>query len=194
MGHVSIMNQIIDIGQLAGLTVLSGAPRGQQFLGKLISSVHRSPQAEPLFLDFVGIDLMTSSFFRAGILPFRGYCIDKLNFYPVIANVTEDTLDEIDLVLGPIRDAIIVCRLDAKKKVSNARIFGILDEKQRITLEAVVREKEADAGILKQRFRKSEEIGITGWNNRLAALVSKGLLIETQKGRGKVYRPVLELS
>lgn len=188
------MMEVINIGQLAGVTVLSGAPRGQQFLGKLISSVSRSVHPQPLFLDFAGVDLMTSSFFRAGILPFRSYCVEKLNLYPVIANVTEDTLDEIDLVLGPIRDAIILCRLDAKTRVTNARIFGILDEKQRITLEAVLREKEADAGILKHRFRKSEEIGITGWNNRLAALVAKGLLIETQKGRGKVYRPVLELS
>src|SRR5829696_6940568 len=106
------MIQVIDISQLAGIAVLSGAPRGQQFLGKLISSMHRSPHPQPLFLDFAGVDLMTSSFFRAGILPFRGYCVDKLNLYPVIANVTEDTLDEIDLVLGPIRDAIILCRLD----------------------------------------------------------------------------------
>jgi hypothetical protein len=69
-----------------------------------------------------------------------------------------------------------------------------LDEKQRVTLEAVVDAKEADAGTLQHRFRKSDEIGITGWNNRLAALVAKGLLIETQKGRGKLYRPVLELN
>ena len=188
------MTNEVDIGKLAGVTVLSGAPRGQQFLGKLISIVNRSAYPQPLFLDFIGVDLMTSSFFRSGILPFREYCVDKLNWYPVIANVTDDTLDEIDLVLGPIRDAVILCNLDVNKRVSNARIFGVLDEKQRITFEAVLKEKEADAGLLKRRFRKSEEIGITGWNNRLAALVAKGLIIETQKGRGKVYRPVLELS
>jgi hypothetical protein len=188
------MAEILDIEELSGTTVLSGALRGQQFLAKLIASVSRSKHPQPLFLDFGGIDLMTSSFFRAGILPFRGFCVDKLNLYPVLANVQEDTLDEIDLVLEPIRDAVILCFLDAKKKVSDARIFGILDEKQRITFEAVVKAKEADAGVLKHRFRKSEEIGITGWNNRLAALVAKGLLIETQKGRGKLYRPVLELS
>jgi len=184
----------ISVFELAGTSVLSGAPRGQQFLSKLISTARRSTQPEPLFLDFAGIELMTSSFFRAGILPFRAYCVEKLNLYPVLANISEDTMDEIDLVLAPIRDAVILCRLDAKKRVSGARIFGVLDEKQRLTFEAVVEAKEADAGILRHRFRKSDEIGITGWNNRLAALVAKGLLIETPKGRGKLYRPVLELS
>ena len=184
----------INIFELAGISVLSGATRGQQFLSKLISTARRAGQPEPLFLDFAGIDLMTSSFFRAGLLPFRNYCVEKLGLYPVLANISEDTLDEIDLVLAPIRDAVILCRLNAKERVSEARIFGILDEKQRLTFEAVVEAKEADAGILKHRFRKSDEIGITGWNNRLAALVAKGLLIETPKGRGKVYRPVLELS
>jgi len=188
------MANILRISEIAKGPVLSGAPRGQQLLGKLISEVSPVAQPVPLFLNFAGIDLMTSSFFRAGILPFRDYCVEKLGLYPVLANVSADTLDEIDVVLAPIRDAVILCRLDGDNRVSDARIFGILDEKQRVTFEAVVDAKEADAGTLKHRFGKSEEIGITGWNNRLAALVAKGLLIETQKGRGKLYRPVLELN
>ena len=187
------MSNILIISEIAKGPVLSGAPRGQQFLGTLISRVGPSSEPSPLFMNFAGIELMTSSFFRSGILPFRDYCVDKLRMYPVLANVSEETLDEMDIVLAPIREAVLLCRLDGKNKVSDARVFGILDEKQQVTLKAVVDTKEADAGTLRRRFRKSDGIGITAWNNRLTALVAKGLLIETQKGRGKLYRPVLEL-
>jgi hypothetical protein len=185
--------EYLDIYGLAGASILSGAPKGQLFFAKLVSSVTPTEEPSRLFLDFQGIDLMTSSFFRSAILPFRDYCVDKLNLYPVLANVSPDTLDEIDVVLKPIRDAVFLCRLDSRRRVESARVFGVLDEKQQLTLNAVLDAKEADASILKHRFRKKDDIGITGWNNRLAALVGKGLLIETQKGRVKLYRPVLEL-
>jgi len=195
------MSQEILIFDLGRAEVLSGAPKGQMFFGRLVSSVRPEPEPCQLFLNFAGVHLMTSSFFRESILPFRDYAIEKLKLYPVLANVSDDTLDEIKVVLEPIRDAVILCTLRGGR-VSNARLFGILEDKQQLTLEAVLRQKETDAGLLKKQAddaakkrRSSEEkISITGWNNRLAALVAKGLLIETKRGRGKLYRPVLEFS
>ncbi len=159
-----------------------------------MGAVKHQDVPQPLFLNFDEVDLMTSSFFRAAILPFRDYCVEQLNLYPVLANITsKDTLDEISVVVEPRRDAVILCKLDKQGKVSDAQVYGVLDEKQQVTLNAVLEEKEADASTLKEKHQESEEIGITGWNNRLAALVEKGLLIELKKGRGKLYRPVLEL-
>lgn len=190
------MRQEISVFELSGKSkILSGATRGQLFFGKLVTAVTRQAVPQPLFLNYNGVELMTSSFFRAAILPFRDYCVDKLGLYPVLANISSpETLDEINVVVEPKRDAVIICKLSSRGEVSDAQVVGVLDEKQQLTLNAVLEEKEADASILKERHQDpSDEIGITGWNNRLAALVVKGLLIEFKKGRGKLYRPVVEL-
>jgi hypothetical protein len=194
------MRHELSIFEIGGDKVLSGQPRGQLFFGRLVSSVKAETEASPVLLNFKNVDLMTSSFFRVSILPFRDYAIGKLNLYPVLANVSDDTLDEIRVVLEPLRDAVITCKLSSRGDISEAKLLGVLEEKQKLTLDAVLKAKEADASILKKhsdaaikrRSQKSEEIGLTGWNNRLAALVAKGLLIETKRGRGKLYRPVVE--
>ena len=38
---------------------------------------------------------------------------------------------------------------------------------------------------------QGEKVGHTAWNNRLAALAGKGVVVETQHGRAKRYRPLL---
>lgn len=197
------MTRELSIYKLGGGSdVLSGEPKGRLFFARLVSSVEIATEPMPLFLNFENVDLVTSSFFRASILPFRDYAVGQLNLYPVLANVSDDTVDEIRVVVEPLRDAVILCKLSPRRDITEARLVGTLDDKQRLTLEAVLKEKEADAGLLKkrtdtargQRTQQTEKISINGWNNRLATLVAKGLLIETKRGRGKLYRPVLEFS
>lgn len=191
-----MMSQEISILDLSGseVKVLSGAIPGRLFYAKLLQIIERQNQPQPLFLNFAGLDLVTSSFFREGILAFRDYCVNnRFNLYPIIANITQQSLDELDVALE-VRggDAIIVCRLEGGE-VIDAQVVGPLEEKQMLTLQAVLKEREADAASLLEKHKESEEIGITGWNNRLAALAAKGLLVEFKKGRGKLYRPVVEL-
>jgi hypothetical protein len=194
--EVRMMSQEISIFDLSGGEgkTLSGAILGKLFYAKLLPIIERQNHPQPLFLNFAGLDLVTSSFFREGILAFRDYCVNnRFNLYPIIANITQVSLDELDIALE-VRggDAIIVCRLESGE-VIDARVVGPLEEKQQLTLEAVLQVKEADAATLLEKHKESEGIGITGWNNRLAALAAKGLLIEFKKGRGKLYRPVVEL-
>jgi hypothetical protein len=75
--------------------------------------------------------------------------------------------------------------------MTGARILGEVDPKQRVALESVRLLGEADAATLQKRFA-DENVGVTAWNNRLAALSAKGILVATQRGRAKSYRLVLE--
>lgn len=180
--------------------VLSGNGRGALLMASLIREVGElagpgstGGEPEPLFLDFAGIDVATSSYLRAGVIGFRDYCRTAgLRFYPVVANAVRDVLDDFAIVLEQLGDGFLICDLDKREKPVNARVLGRLEGKQQITLDAVISLGETDAARLAEAF-KDERIGVTGWNNRLAALVARGLLMETRKGRGKVYRPVLEL-
>lgn len=189
------MRHELSIFELGGRKeVLSGSVPGRLFFAKLTAAVERQDQPQALYLNFGGVQVVTGSFFRDGVLAFRDHCLrERLNLYPVIANVTAETLDELKIALEVRGDAVVVCNLDGRGRVGDARVVGPIEEKQQVTLEAVVREREADATTLRERYRDTEAIGVTGWNNRLAALAEKGLLMEMKRGRGKVYRPVVEM-
>jgi hypothetical protein len=88
----------------------------------------------------------------------------------------------------------VVCDIGDGGRVSSIRVVGSLDEKQRLTLEAVIREGETDAATLREKHEETDKIGTTGWNNRLSSLAEKGLVVEVKRGRGKLYRPVLEFN
>jgi hypothetical protein len=188
--------QNISIFELGGgLEVLSGQPRGQLLFGKLIGVVR--PQDEPIaiFLNFKGVNVATSSFLRAGVLAFRDHCVRMgLNLFPVLANINDDIADDLKVMLEQRGDAFVVCDMSDDERVSSIRVVGSLDEKQRLTLEAVIQEGETDAASLKEKHEDTEKIGTTGWNNRLTSLAEKGLVMEVRRGRGKLYRPILEFN
>jgi len=92
--------------------------------------------------------------------------------------------------LAAENDAILACSLSTDDVATEVRVIGELDHTQKLTMDEVFRRGEVDAIMLSQT---SNEVGSTAWNNRLAALSGKGLVIEEKKGRIKLYRPVLEL-
>lgn len=162
-------------------------------LAKLITAVSRPEKPEAVLLDFSHIDAATGSFLREALLGFRDYCTKtQPDLYPVVANANGVVIDELEFLLNLNGDALLSCELNKQGKVKLSRIIGRLNEKQQLTLDAVLEAREADAATLESKYRDSEHIQTTGWNNRLASLVAKGVLMEIKKGRGKVYRPVLE--
>ena len=172
---------------------LAGTPLGQEHFLKLVPRLQRWSEPGVLFLDFAKVEVATSSYLRQFFIAVRNHCrAVQNNVYPVLANPSEMTLEELDVVLGSLNDAILTCNLDDTGKVTNVQARGTLDEKQKLTFEAVASFKEADAATLASHFQAEEKIGVTGWNNRLAGLAAKGLLIEKRRGRGKLYRPVVE--
>lgn len=181
---------IIDVAELLGDTVLAGARMGAEALSRLIDAVSDRTGPELVFLDFVGIDVATSSFLRQSVIGFRDYCRRvQPDLYPAIANMSSVVEEEFRDLLVSMNDAFVACRLGKGKKSSGAKLVGRLDPKQRETLEAVLAKGEADAAALAET---ASDIGITAWNNRLSGLVSKGLLIERRDGRQKIYRPLIE--
>lgn len=186
--------QIIKLYEMLDEEILAGKPLGRVALARLIENVEPVRTQEPIFLDFSGIALATSSFFREAILGFRDYCVgQEINLVPVLANPNRSSIDEFLVVLETKGDAVVVCELE-NDVPRNARVIGVLEEKQAITLEAVLQAKETDAVTLEKRFREKEGIRTTSWNNRLVSLAAKGLLLERKEGRTKIYRPVLELT
>lgn len=184
---------IIDLVDVSdGQDALAGSADGAATLSRLISRVASSTETDVVFLDFRNVDVATASFLREAVLGFRDYCRNsRPNLYPVVANTKRSEIEELEVLLRS--DAIVVCDLNAAGRPENARVVGRLEEKQRETLAAVLKARQVDATTLAgHKDKKSKKMSPTAWNNRLASLAAKGILIESRRGRGKVYRPVIE--
>jgi hypothetical protein len=190
------MSQKISISQLeGGEQVLSGLYRGRSLYDKIVAQLPRTIEPCALFLDFNNVDLATGSYIREGVLKLKKYCRDEgLNIYPVMANISDQTVPELELALKAYSDTILVCTLDNRNRVGAARLLGVLEDKDLKTFQAVATGKEVDATSLAEQYAPQEKIGPTGWNNRLAGLVAKGIVMELRRGRAKFYRPVLEVA
>jgi hypothetical protein len=172
---------------------LAGSLMGQQVLGALIATLPRAESPIPIFLDFRGVQTATASFMRACVLGLRDHAREhRPNLYPVVANLGDVVVEELEVILDARGDAMAMCRLDSRGNVTDARVVGQLEPRQRETLEAVKRAGETDATSLHKQFGAAAGVNSpTGWNNRLSALVGKGLLIEKASGRSKSYYCVL---
>lgn len=171
----------------------AGAGAGKLFFGKLVSLIERQPSPTVLFLDFRGVAVATGSFIRESLLAFRDYCgSSQSNIYPIIANASQDILDELEFMFSKMKDAFVVCALDDTGRATDGRIVGTLEEKQLETLKAVLASGEVDASVLASKDPEST-LGVTAWNNRLAALAAKRILVENRRGRAKQYSPVIEI-
>lgn len=182
---------IINLSKISERKVLTGLV-GKRMYPRLIELLIPQAKPEPLFINFSGLT-SSGSFFSQAILPLRDYLFSlRYNLYPIMANVDDETLEELQWLFEISPDAVLACNLDNLGRVNSPKWVGVLEEKQQITFEAVLKEQVTDATTLSTKYR-DENISITGWNNRLSSLVSKGLIMEFKKGRGKGYKPVLEM-
>jgi STAS-like domain of unknown function (DUF4325) len=175
-------------------TTLAGAESGRRLFAKLVAAAPEPTEPEPAFLDFSGIRVATSSFLRESVVAFRDYARKTLpNLYPVIANAENAVAEEFAFFLRHREDAFWVCDLDKRGRPTNARLLGQLDEVQRATFDRVLKLGSASAPALAAQSGGEAGIGPTAWNNRLANLASRGLLIERRGGKTKTFAPVLEM-
>lgn len=182
--------QIIKLADLSdGREFLSGLV-GRRIYPKMIQAIEKSDEPRPVFLDFSGV-VASGSFFSHAVFPLRNFA-RRMGAYIVLSNLNADSEDELRWLLDMSTDAVYVCGIDGEGGITEPRWLGNLDEKQRLTLEAVLGQTTTDAAGLAEQFSE-EDIQRTGWNNRLAALYKKGLLMEIRSGRSKSYRPVLEI-
>jgi len=183
----------VDLKDLAGTDILSGAANGTTALARVVASLPPGAEESIIVLDFRHVEVATSSFLRELGLGLRDYCNrSRPELGLVVANPNAAVLEELRDMLTEKREAMVICQVDARGRLSGARVAGPLEEKQRFTLDAVLKLREADAAELFKRYERLDSIGVNGWNNRLAALAAKGILRERRSGRTKRYRPVVE--
>jgi hypothetical protein len=186
----------LKLRDLAEIPVLSGALNGRNMLGKLLESTATEPaDPEPLFLDFTGIYVATSSFLRESVVALRDVIRGRHSkLYPVIANANEAVTEELLEVLRARGSVIMTCKLAADDTVTNGAPLGELDPKQGVTFKMVNDWGLTDAADLMRRYGEVEGIKQTAWNNRLSALAALGLIVELSEGRAKRYRRLFALS
>lgn len=182
---------------LAGSATLHGATSGRIMFTRLLETTSREP-CEPttLFIDLGGVQIATASYLRESIFAFKAHMrVVESNFYPAVANCNQDIEDELQLLASAKKDALVTCELNENGIASKPRIIGELDPKQAITYRYVAMQQKATAGSLMADFGETERTRTTNaWNNRLAALVAKGLLREFERGRSKHFKPLIEES
>jgi len=177
-----------------GRSVLSGGMTGRKLLAALMSVTPPPDAPTPVFLDFRGVEVATSSFLREAVIGFRDYTrLTLTDAYPVAANLAPAVLEELEFFLRARNDVFWVCDVDANERVSSARLLGDLDPAQRATFDAVRQLGAVTAPELAARF-SDQSIGPTAWNNRLSGLAAKGVLVERKVGKTKSFSSLLEIA
>jgi len=187
---MKIMNMRIRMQDLSTLRSFAGALEGQKLLVSLLERVMKEPEAaEPLYLDFAGIEIATASFLRECVLGFKDTVRGRqMSYYPVVANANYTIEEELRILLKSLGDVLMLCEISDDGEPRAPRLVGKLDPKQQVTYDLVKKLGEVDAGRLMRETDGSEAIGQTAWNNRLASLNRLGLLVEMNQGRSKHYR------
>lgn len=185
---------IKSIFDLAGTGVVAGAQAGRRVLAKLIAETASPGEPELCFLDFSRVEVATVSFLRESVIGYRDFTRQSApDVYPVLANAGAAVLEELELYLANHGDALWSCELDGHGKPRHARVLGVLDPAERETFDLIVARGRATAPELADLHQKVA-VKPTAWNNRLASLANKGLLLEERIGKAKAFSPLLGTS
>lgn len=171
--------------------VLAGSIPGKRAFSDLVSQTEVPTKPELCFLDFRNVAVITSSFLRDSVIAYRNHARSAWPFlYPVAANLSPEVREELETWLAETGDVFVICDL-VDDAPTNVAMLGSLDGKQLVALRGVIDLGETDVATLASRV--GEDVAPTAWNNRLGALLAKGLIVEvTTGGRNKRYRPILE--
>jgi hypothetical protein len=185
---------IVDMEAEGGGThgVLAGSAEGRAFLAHMIQRTGRDPaEPEAILLDFAKIQVATSSYLREAVVQLRDLLRSRRsNYYPVVVNAGDAVMEELTMLLHDHGDAMLACVLDELGHPRRVVPIGRLEKVQQRTFELVVERGEIGA-VDAQKLFPGETLTVTAWNNRLAALAERGLVVELSRGRLKRYRPVL---
>jgi hypothetical protein len=185
---VNKVTTTLSIKTLSESTLLAGKEPGKQLLSKLIAATPAEPGGL-IAVDLNSVEVVTASFFREAFRAYRDYARTSLRCSVIFANAPDAVLEEAKILALQMNDAFVFANLK-DGELSQGRIVGHLEDKQALTLKLVTALGEADAKTLKDR--SEHQTGQSVWNNRLSALLSKGILVERLEGRTKIYRPIVK--
>jgi hypothetical protein len=188
--QVKIVN--VDVARTGGSKILAGAGVGRRTCAALLEAAGVAREPTICLLEFQGVAFASASFLREAVLRLRDAARAQGSpLYPVVANAADEVREELDDLLCRSGEAMPACRTAEDGTTVSPEILGELEVKQRRAFDLVREAGEADVAALQSLDRSGESVGHTAWNNRLAALAAKGVVIESQHGRTKRYRPVL---
>jgi len=171
--------------------ILAGGANGRRLFEELWQKAIEAPDSDTILIDFSGVSVATSSFLREGILVFRDRIRrERPDLYPIPVNLSADVREELNGLLNQVGEAMWISSTKQGKGVDGRALLGRIDGKLREALNLVEARGATDASSLWHRLSRSEEVGITAWNNRLAALSRQGLIREERVGKKKTYRPL----
>ena len=171
--------------------VLAGSSNGRRMC-KALWDIAKSSEAGLFVVDFLGVNVATSSFLREGIIGFRNFVRqEKSDLYPVLSNLAADVEEELIGLLNQMGEAFWVFDI-SKRIVKKHRLIGRIDPKLKETLELIDEGRGYDAATLWKGTNSTESIGVTAWNNRLANLSKQGLVFESRVGKQKYFHPLHE--
>lgn len=174
-------------------TVLTGSAAGRKLLAAMIGATPAVEAPEVLYLDFKGIHVATSSFLRESVIGFRDFARGaRQNIYPVIANAVPAVIEELEFFVKTRSDVLWRCDLDDAGAPISPSLIGDLEPAQRATFDKVSELGTVTAPSL--AAIDEGKIGATAWNNRLAALAGKGLIVERRVGKTKSFSTLLEIA
>ncbi len=173
--------------------ILAGRLSGRRAFIKALEAIPSIDEPTLVILDFKGVDLATSSYLSEAVLPLREHLrLRRPPAYVVLANLSDNVIEEIDGLLSRSGDALLACKVSPGGTISDAQLLGKLDQKLRETFDLICKKRETTAVELHIESSDSG-VGATAWNNRLNALTNKSLVMEIPQGRTKKYRTVLEI-
>ena len=171
--------------------ILSGAREGRAAQERLLAAA-LADFADVIELDFAGVEFATASYLREAVFGVRSALErDGVRAPVIVLNASPAVEEDLAIVARSLGTAIasVSGTKDAGRK---GRVLGVLEEAQRDTLSALAECGEASATELHEKFPSSPPVLVTAWNNRLAALASKGVVFEVRSGREKRYRLMAE--
>jgi hypothetical protein len=172
--------------------ILAGRLSGQRTFVAALEQLPELIEPALVVLDFKGVALATSSYLSAVLIPLRDHLrLRRQPGYAIAVNLSEKVREEVDEMLRRSGEVFLTCAMDAGGQISCVELCGKLDEKLEETLKLVTRKRETTAAQLHEE--SLDPVGATAWNNRLASLAAKSLVVEILQGRTKRYRPVLEV-
>lgn len=182
--------KLLDVSRALGSSTLLGLLGGKKGKELLSAALPELRPQDMLVLDLSGMELITASAGRESIV---ALCRELAETGTTVAlrGGNEQTIDELSFAAEASKVPLLVLEQAIDGEQTRGRVIGLLEPKQRETLEIVARLGQADAKTACEHAGDSSA-GVTAWNNRLAGLASKGLLRERRSGKTKFYSLAME--
>jgi hypothetical protein len=172
-GHV-----VLPVFELCGDPILASRRKGEQMRPLFEQAAGLT---SVVILDFAGTEVVTTSFFMGG--PWALWEREQVEQYPLLANLPEDALDDIDIVTRMTGNPVWT-GLATGDRFHEPALIGDLEEADGLVISRIFERGSTSAADM---VESGGRIGATGWNNRLAALWHRKVLMRVKTGRLFVY-------